>query len=90
MLDATVQLPGPPGHGPTGVQLSALVPLLDWPAGQSVHTRSAVAEGGLDTKVPASQVLHGAHDAASGVPLKVPSAQSAHTVSLALVAGALT
>jgi hypothetical protein len=83
-------VPGPPRSPLTGVQLVALLPLLDWPDGQAVHTRSAVAEGGLDTKVPAAQSVHSAQEGVLEIALKVPSAQFAQAMSLVPVAGALT
>jgi hypothetical protein len=76
----------PAGHSAAVVQLVALLPVLNWPVVQSVQTRSTVAEGVFDTKVPAGQVPQGAHEAAPEVALNVPVAQVPHTVSLTLVA----
>jgi hypothetical protein len=54
------------------------------------HTTSLVLVPGVTTIVPAGHVLHAEHEGALGTALKVPLAQAEQTVSLVLVAEALT
>jgi len=63
----------------TAVQSAALLLVLNWPPGQALHVRSALAEAAVATLVPASHTVTAAQAAASLVVLKVASTtQAAH------------
>jgi hypothetical protein len=59
----------------------ALLPLLNFPLGQSVQSWSAVVEPAVDTNFPPVQVVHGVHEAAFDVVLNEPAAHAVHVRS---------
>ena len=63
------------------VQLGALLVLLNVPDAQVAQVRSAVADGGLLTKLPALQLDHAVQAAALAVLLNVPDAHVAQVRS---------
>jgi hypothetical protein len=75
----------PAAQLPWGRQLDWFAPLEYCSLGQAVHTRSAVDEGVLLTKVPAWQVDQGAQATALETVLNAPLAHAAQTRSLVAV-----
>jgi hypothetical protein len=74
----------------TGVQLAALLLALNWPCAQAVHTRSTVADGTFDTKVPASHVLHDEQAGALTTVEKVSFSQAVQLRSVVVVPASAT
>jgi hypothetical protein len=73
----------PAAQAVAGWQVDWFSPDVNVPAAHASHVRSAVAEGGFATKVPAGQELQVAQLGASVVVLKVPLTQPEHAPSVA-------
>jgi hypothetical protein len=69
-----------------GVHWGALSVAEYVPASHAVHTRSAVAEAGVDAYAPALHIVHGVHTDALGV-VENPVLHVAHTRSAVAEAG---
>lgn len=65
----------PAEHTLTGVQLAALLVVLNWFASHASHTRSTVAEGVFATNVPAAQMVHAMQEGALSSVENCPFAQ---------------
>lgn len=75
---------------PQDVHAGAFWPPLNFPVSQAEHSRSAVAEGALETYVPAAQVAQVVQEVALAVALNVPVAQTSQVRSVVGEASART
>jgi hypothetical protein len=79
-------VPGP--HVLTALQEGAFCRVETWPAGQSVHTRSFISDGCVETNVPAGQSFQVSHFSALLTALNVIAPQAVQP-RLLIASGAL-